>query len=194
MKCKKCSGEVRVFSPEWQNQREAPVKICPLCCTEVRAVFGASSFAKWFLIAGTVIAIVTFGFSRSAILATLYGLTFGMFVALLPSLELHPIIHSESSARRVLNRSIELPGWLGPNAWLGSLARGIWALGSYLFLLVAVAVGFPPPWGGVLLIFLGAISLVPRVQSSSTTSELPARIGAIGMLVIGVALVFHNYV
>ncbi len=194
MKCSSCKSKVGVFSSEWQAQRELKIKNCPSCGVEVEALLGGATFTKWLIASGAGIAAITFLFSRSAPLALVNGLIFGMFVALFPSLELRPRPLESSGLRHALNRSIDLPGSLKLPAWLVKFASSVWAVGSYLFLLIAVALGIPFPWSAVLLFVLGAIGLVRR---ASTVGELTAATrgkgGAIGMLMLGIGLVVNHY-
>jgi hypothetical protein len=195
MKCSSCKSEIGVFSSEWQTQRELKIKKCPSCGAEVEAVFGGAMFTKWLIASGAGIAAITYLFSRSAPLALINGLVFGMFVAFFPSLELRPRAHVNSGARRVLNRSIDLPAWLKPPAWLVKLASSVWAVGSYLFLLIAVALGVPFPWSALLLFVLSAIGLIRRASSDRdpTAGAIRSKVGAIGMLLLGIGLVVHRY-
>jgi hypothetical protein len=195
MKCSSCKSEIGVFSSEWQTQRELKVKKCPNCGAEVEAVFGGAMFAKWLIASGAGIAAITYLFSRSAPLALVNGLIFGMFVAFFPSLELRPRVHVNSGARRVLNRSIDLPAWLKPPAWLVKVASSVWAVGSYVFLLIAVALGVPFPWSALLLFVLSAIGLIRPASAGRepTAGAIGSKVGAIGMLLSGIGLVVHHY-
>jgi hypothetical protein len=195
MKCSLCKSKIGVLSPEWQAQRELKIKKCPSCGSEVEAVFGGATFAKWLVAAGAVVAAVTFLISRSVPLAAINGLIFGMFVALFPSLELRARPNSSSGASRALNRTIDLPPWLKPPAWLLNFANSVWAVGSYLFVLIAVTLGVPFPWSAVLLVVLGAIGLIRRTSPDKEPqgTAIVSKVGAIGMLVLGVGLVVHHY-
>jgi hypothetical protein len=185
-----------MFSAEWQNQRENKIKKCPLCGTEVEAIFGGRTFTKWLVASGAVIAAITFAVNGSVLGAVLNGLALGMGLALLPSMELQPRIQPDSRDRNFWNRPIDLPSWLKPPAWLDYLVKSIWAVGSYLFMLVAVALGIPSPWSGAFLVFLGVIGLIPRESSlcSSKVKAIVLRIGAAGMLVAGASLLVHHYI
>jgi hypothetical protein len=91
MICSSCSKEVRIFSPEWQNQRAATAKKCPFCSHEVEAVMGASTFLSWCTGVGLAAALllITLGFPWPH--ATFLALMFGVIVAIVPSLVLrHP--------------------------------------------------------------------------------------------------------
>ena len=195
MKCSSCKSKVGVFSSEWQTQRELKIKKCPSCSVEVEAVFGGAVFTRWLIASGAGIAAITYLFSRSAPLAFTNGLIFGMFVAFFPSLELRPRSHINSGARRVLNRSIDLPAWLKPPAWLVNFSSSVWAVGSYLFLLTVVALGVPFPWSALLLFLLSAIGLIRRASSDRdlTAGAIGRKVGAIGMLLLGIGLVVHHY-
>lgn len=193
MKCRSCGADVGVFSPEWQTQRELKIKKCPSCGAEVEAVFGGARFAKWLLASGTGIAAITFLFSRSTPLALVNGLLYGMFVALFPSLELRPRPEKTFGVAHALNRSIDLPAWLKPPAWLAKFASLAWAVGSYLFLLIAVALGVPFPWSAALLVLLGTVGLIRRTLPAAAHTVLGTKVGAIGILVLAIGLVVHHY-
>ena len=195
MKCSSCKFEVGVFSSEWQTQRELEIRTCPSCSAEVEAVFNGSVFTKWLIASSAGIAAITYLFIRSAPLALTSGLVFGMLVAFFPSLELRPRTHVNSAATSLLNRSINLPAWLKPPAWLVKLTSFVWAVGSYLFLLIAVAFGVPFPWSALLLFMLSAISLLRRASSdrNTTPGAIGCKVRAIGMLVGGIGLVVHRY-
>ena len=195
MKCSSCRSEVGVFSSEWQTQRELKIKKCPSCGAEVEAVFGGATFAKWFIASGAGIAAITYLFSSSAPHAIIYGLVFGMFVAFFPSLELRQRVEVNSGARRILNRSIDLPTWLKPPAWLVSFASSVWAVGSYLFLLIAVALGVPFPGSAVILFVLSAIGLIRPASTDRdpAAGAIGSKVGLIGMLLLSIGLVVHHY-
>ena len=195
MKCSSCKSEVGVFSSEWQAQRKLKIKKCPSCGAEVEAVFGGVVFTKCLITSGTGIAAITYLFSKSIPLSIINGLIFGMFVAFFPSLELRPRAHVNSGARRVLNRSIDLPGWLKLPPWFVNLASSIGTVGSYLFLLIAVSFGVPFPWSALFLFVLGAIGLIRRASSDQglTAAAIGSKGGSIGMLLLGIGLVVYHY-
>jgi len=195
MKCPSCSVEVRVFSPEWQAQRESPAKRCPACAREAEVVFRAKPFLAWFLLSGLAVAGVMLAFGASPPAATLFGLASGMMIALFPSLELRIVTRNRTGTRAVLNKSIDLPVWLSPAPWLRSLGRALWALGSLIVLVVVVGFGVPPPWSGFLLAVLGTLGVWRREVSLSwfKLNGGGALAYAGGLLLAGVVLVVRHY-
>ena len=184
-----------MFSPEWQIQRELKIKRCPFCGVEVEAVFGGATYTRWLVASGAGIAAFIFLFTESASIALSNGLVFGMVVAFFPSLELRPRPCVSSGVSRALNRSIDLPAWLKPPAWVAQFAGSTWAVGSYLFLLIAITLGVPFPWSAVLLVALGAIGLMRRTSASGepAAAAIGSKTGAMGMLALGMVLVVHHY-
>jgi hypothetical protein len=197
MKCPSCSVEVRVFSPEWQAQRESPVKKCPVCArdVEVEVVFRAKPFFVWFLLSGLAVAGVMLAFGTSPPAAVLYGLMSGMMIALFPSLELQTVNRNKTGVRAVLNKPINLPAWLSPGPWLRSLGRALWALGSFVTLIAVIGFGVPPPWSGFLLAAFGALGLWRREVSLSwfTLKGSGAVAYAGALLLTGLVLVVRYY-
>ena len=193
MICSKCSAKVGVFSPEWQSQRELTGRRCPACGASVEVVFGAKTFGTWVLGSAAIIAAVMLVFDAPWSLAVFNGLLFGTLIAFFPSMELRPVAERNTGIRAALNRRIELPSWLEPPPALRASARAIWAVGSYLVLLAAITLNIPPPWSGALLLFMGAIGLSKPSPNLNKFQVTALRVGAIGLLFLGVILFVHHY-
>jgi hypothetical protein len=194
MICPRCSAEIKIFSPEWQKQRELSSRSCPECKGEVEILWDGTRFAAWLFATVAVVGGLMIVVGVAWPLALFLAFMLGALVAMVPSMVMSVPLAEGTGIRATLYRPRALPPWLSQK-WLRALGRILGAVVSVLVITVLISAYIPSPWSGMLLSVLGAFGLwkrafiLPWLQLKGSLAQ--ASSGA--LVVIGIAICVHSY-